>query len=104
MEEKITFEQFCSPEFRRTEQLKIKSEAVWASFIELDGLINVSKLAKRYFNKSHGWFAQKLYRNSVNGKERRFTPEEYTQISMAFRDIASKLESYAEAIDEAKDS
>lgn len=101
MKEKITFEQLCSKEFRRTEQLKVKSEAVWASFIELDGLINISRFSKKYFDRSHGWFSQKLYGNHVNGKERKFTPDEYKQISAAFRDIATLLESYAGYIDDA---
>ena len=100
-DKKITFEQFCDPRFRREEQMKIKSEAVWASFIELDGLINISKFAKKYFDKSHSWFAQKLYGNSVNGKKRKFTSEEYRRLSDAFRDIAANLESYAECIDKA---
>ena len=103
MENKMTFEQFCNPAFRRQEQVTVKSEAVWASFIELDGLINFSRLAKRYFGKSQRWFAQKLHGNSVDGKERKFTHEEYKQLSAAFSDIASKLEAYANCIDKATD-
>lgn len=99
---KITYEQFTSPEFRRAEQMKIKSEAVWVTFNELGGLINVSKLAKEYFHKTHGWFAQKMNGYSVCNKERAFTTEEYAQLTTALRDIAKRLNNYADAIDTAQ--
>lgn len=99
----MTFEQFCDPTFRREHQSKIKSEAVWASFMELDGLINLSKFTKKYFGKSQGWFAQKLHENVVCGKTRKFTAEEYEQIAAAFRDIAAQLENFADKIDSAED-
>lgn len=99
---KITFEQFCDPEFRRNEQLKVKSEATWLTFHELDGLINVSQFARQYFNKSQSWFAQKLDGMSVCNKKRQFTPDEYSKIVDSLRDIASKLNQYADHIDAAK--
>lgn len=102
-EKKITFDEFCDPSFRRAEQMKRKSEAVWVAFLELDGLINISRLAKTYFNKSHGWFAQKLYGHSVCNKKRSFTAEEYKQLSDSFRKIAARLNEYADAIDAATD-
>lgn len=100
-EEKITFEEFNDPAFRRAQQMKVKSEAVWVVFLELDGLLNLSKLAKRYFGKSQSWFAQKLHGNSVYKKERAFTAAEYGQLAAAFRDIAKRLEKYASDIDSA---
>lgn len=102
-EKKITFAQMCDPAFRRTEQFKIKSEAVWASFIELNGLLNLSKFAKQFFGKSQSWFAQKLYGLTVCNKQREFTAEEYHRISESFREIAKRLEMYADAIDSADD-
>lgn len=100
--EKITFEQLCDPKFRRGQQMKVKSEAVWAIFLELGGLINVSKLAKDYFGRSHSWFVQKVNGISVNGKRRGFTAEEYVKVSASLRDIARRLNEYADAIDAAE--
>lgn len=99
---KITFEQFCDPAFRRAEQMKVKSEATWVTFLELDGLINVSKLAKDYFKKSQGWFVQKLNGYTVCGKKRSFNEEESRQLTEALRDIARRLNEYADAIDAAE--
>jgi len=99
---KISYEQFSDPAFRRAEQMKVKSEAVWVTFHELDGLINASKLAKVYFNKSHSWLAQKINGYSVCNKERAFTVEEYAQLAEAFRDIARRLNNYADEIDAAE--
>lgn len=98
---KITFEQFCDTSFLRKEQMKVKSEVVWMSFLELDGLINISKLSRQYFNKSQSWFAQKLHGNEVCKKERTFNDEEYAQLAQAFRDIARRLNEYANALDSA---
>ncbi|MCM1368934.1 MAG: DUF5053 domain-containing protein [Candidatus Amulumruptor caecigallinarius] len=100
---KITYEQFNDPAFRRAEQMKVKSEAVWVTFAELAGLINVSKLAKEYFHKSQSWFAQKVSGMSVCNKERSFTSEEYARLSNALRDIANRLNEYADAIDAAEE-
>jgi hypothetical protein len=98
----ISFEQFTDPTFRRAEQMTVKSEAVWVTFHELDGLLNVSKLAREYFHKSQSWFSQKLNGYNVCNKERSFTAEEYTQLTTALRDIATRLNNYADAIDAAK--
>lgn len=102
-DKKITFEQFCDKAFIRSEQMKVKSEVVWVAFLELDGLINTSKLARKYFDRSPGWFAQKLHGNEVCNKERAFRGKEYTQLSAAFRDIALRLNEYADAIDMAEE-
>lgn len=101
---KITYEQFLDPAFRRAEQIQVKSEAVWVAFHELGGLINVSKLAKSYFHKSQSWLAQKIDGHTVGNKKRTFTDDEYAQLSAAFRDIARRLDRYADEIDAAKES
>lgn len=100
--EKISYEQFLDPAFRRAEQVKVKSEAVWVAFHELGGLVNVSKLAKQYFGKSQSWLAQKINGYSVYGKSRAFTNEEYAALSQALRDIARRLDQYADEIDAAE--
>lgn len=101
--EKITFEQLNDPAFRRGEQMKVKSEAVWVAFLELGGLLNVSKFARDYFGKSQSWFAQKLNGYTVSRKERSFTSEEYGRIADSLRDVARRLEAYADAIDSAEE-
>jgi hypothetical protein len=98
----ISYEQFTDPAFRRAEQMKVKSEAVWVTFNELGGLINVSKLAKEYFHKSQSWFAQKINGYSVCNKERSFTSDEYAQLTKSLRDIAKRLNDYADEIDAAR--
>lgn len=100
--EKITFEQFCDPEYRRSLQMKIKSEAIWVVFHELGGLINVSRLARDYFNKSQGWLVQKINGYSVSGRNRSFNEEESKELTKALRDIADRLSGYADEIDNAK--
>lgn len=100
--DKISFEDFCNPEFRRKEQMKIKSEAVWVTFMELDGMINVSKFARKYFDKSQSWFAQRVNGYDVNHKKAEFTEVDYDKISQSFRALAKQLNEYADAIDSAK--
>lgn len=101
--EKITFEQFNDPAFRRAQQMKVKSEAVWVAFHELDGLINVSRLAKEYFHRSQSWLAQKINGYNVRNQEKSFTAKEYSRLTKSFRDIARRLDEYADAIDAAKE-
>ena len=100
--EKITFEQFNDPSFRREQQMRVKSEAVWVAFHEFGGLINVSKLARDYFHRSQSWLAQKINGHTVSGEEKHFTQEEYALLSESFRDIARRLNEYADAIDKAE--
>ena len=99
---KITFEEICDPTFRRKEQMKVKSEAVWKIFLELDGLVNVSKFAKIFFNKSHSWFLQRVNGYDVNHKRAAFSEEEYNRIASSFRELATRLNTYADEIDNAK--
>ena len=100
--EKISFDDFCNPEFRRNEQMKIKSEAVWVTFTELDGMINVSKFARKYFDKSQSWFAQRVNGYDVNHKKAEFTAGDYVKISQSLRDLAKQLNEYADAIEKAE--
>lgn len=101
-ENKISFEDFSNPEYIRKEQMKEKSEAVWVAFLELDGLVNVSRFAREYLGRSQSWFVQKLRGMNVCGRRRHFTADEYAVISESFRDIARRLDEYADAIDGAK--
>ena len=84
----------------RQESMK-KNDAAWNAFVELDNLINKSALAQQYFEKSQSWFSQRLHGCTVQKKEISFKPEEYHQLANAFRDIAKRLQTHADEIDEA---
>lgn len=99
--ERITFEQFCDPAFRRREMVKEKIGAMWVAFLELDGMINKTKLARQYFKKTQGWLSQKINGTKVLDKTQGFTAEEYHQLAEAFRDIARRLQAHADEIDAA---
>lgn len=99
---KITFEQFCDPEFIRNEQLKVKTEAIWVTFLELNGVINLSKFAKLYLKKSHSWFSQKLNHTMCNGVPQDFTTEEATKVAESLRLLSERLKEYADIIDRAE--
>lgn len=90
-------------ESTRKEVVEFKEGAVWSAFFELDGLINISKLARQYFKKSQSWFSQKLHGCTVCQKEQSFSKEEYYQLAQSFRDIANRLNKYADEIDNAKE-
>lgn len=102
MKEQISYQQFIDPAFRRAQQIKVKSEAVWVTFLELDGILNISKFARHYLNRSQSWFAQKLYGHTVDGKRRAFTEAEYTAIAASLRELAKRLNEYADCIDNAR--
>ena len=99
--EKPTFEQLCDPDYRRKELVTEKMGATWVAFTELDGLINLSKLAG-YFKKSQSWLSQKINGCTVCKRKRAFTEEEYHQLAESFRDIAKRLMAHADEIDAAE--
>lgn len=101
-ENKITFEQLCDPEFIRNEQLKVKIEAIWVTFLELGGVINLSKFTKLYLGKSQSWFSQKLNNTKNNGVVQDFTTEEATNVASALRLLSERLKEYADIIDRAE--
>ena len=89
----------CDAAFRRKEIMKDKQGAVWQVFLELGGMINVSKFAKKYFGKTHGWFMQRVNGYDVNHKRAEFTPEQYQEISKGLTDLARQLERYAKELE-----
>lgn len=99
--EEMTFEQFCDPAYRRSQQITLKSEATWVAFMELGGLLNTSALARQYFNRSPGWLLQRLNGNTVFGKKAEFREEDYRTLAEALRDIARRLEVHADEIEHA---
>lgn len=100
--QKITFEQLNDPAFRRAELIKEKSGAVYVAFKELDGLINKTRLAERYFQRTHAWLSQKIHGCTVLNRQKTFTQEEYKTLAEAFRDIARNLDKLADEIDAAE--
>lgn len=100
-ENKPTFEQMCDPAFRRTQNVTIKSGAVFVAFSELGCIINNAALARQYFKRSPSWLAQRINGNTVFDKKAGFRPDEYKQLAEAFRDIARRLTAHADEIDRA---
>lgn len=86
---------------RRNAIIDIKSGAVWNAFVELEGLVSKSQIARQYFGKSQGWFSQKLNGCTLHNKKQEFTEAEYSKLADAFRDIARRLEAHADEIDKA---
>lgn len=82
---------------------KEQDGAIWLAMMDLYEYINMSAVAKDYFNRSSSWILQRMRGCKVNGKEARFKEEEIETLCKAFRDIARKLETAADNI-ERKDS
>lgn len=85
----------------RTKCLENKCGTVTIQFTELDGMINLTKFSKRFFNKSHSWFSQRLHGALVMRKEQEFKEAEYVTIANGFRELAKQLTQYADEIDQA---
>ncbi len=59
-------------------------------------VLNASYIAERFFGKSRYWISQRLNHNKVNGKEAKFTPEEYKKLRNAIETIADELQELAD--------
>lgn len=94
------FDPQLAEENRKT-VVSFKEGAIFNSFLELEGLINKSAIAKQYFGKTQSWFSQKLHGATVCDKQRSFTSEEAHQLAESFRDIAKRLSAHADEIDNA---
>ena len=53
--------------------------------------ISVTYIAKTYFNRSRSWLLQRIYGNTVNGVQAKFTDEELKILEKALRDLSSKI-------------
>ena len=89
-------------EERRKKCVEYKPDATVTAFSELEDIINKSQIAKQYFRKSQSWFSQRLNGCTVLNKAVAFKDEEFHQLAEAFRDIAKRLETHADEIDNAK--
>ena len=96
---------FFSPELaeqHRKDAIAFREGAIFTAFLDLEGLLNKTALAKQYFGKSQSWLSQKLHGATVCDKERSFTPEEAHHLAESFRDIAKRLSAHADEIDNAE--
>ncbi len=90
-----------SYEAHRSVNIQTKSGAVWVSQLELDGLLNMSAVSRRYFGRSQSWMSQRIHGCTVMNRSMSFKEEEYARLSEAYRDIARRLLQYADEIDRA---
>lgn len=89
-------------EERRKKCIEYKPDATATAFSELEDIINKSQIAKQYFEKSPGWFSQRVNGCLVLNKAMTFKEAEFHQLAEAFRDIAKRLMAHADEIDDAK--
>ena len=59
--------------------------------IEIQDIISLSYIAKRYFGKDKSWIYQRINGTCVNGKPAAFSNEELDILSNALKDIGTKI-------------
>lgn len=74
---------------------------LWLAMTDTADLINYSTIARHYFQRTPNWLTQRLRGNIVNGRPAQFTPEQLQQFTAALRDIATRLQRAAAAIEAA---
>lgn len=80
--------------------LSTESEgAVWLAMIDTSEFLNLSGVARKYFDRSGNWLQQRLHGYKVNGKPATFKPTELQQLSQALRHMAQVLTTSADNID-----
>ena len=79
--------------------LESRQSLIKTQLEELDGLLNISKIANVYFNKSHSWMQHKINSRFISNKVQVFKKEELKILSQAYRDISNRLLKYAEQIE-----
>lgn len=88
----------------RSKVVTYRNGAIFNAFLEMDGILNKSALARQYFEKSQSWLSQKINGSMIDSKSQSFTPDEARKMAEAFRDIARRLEGLAAEIDAAADT
>lgn len=91
VEKKILLKEFHASLDNKGRQ--IKELTVRKQLEDISDIINLSYIAKRYFNKSRGWLNQRIHENTVNGKPVKFTSEQITTLNQALKDIGKKISS-----------
>lgn len=86
----------------RKELVKKKSDAFFTQYHELDGILNLSKFAKRFMDRSQSWISQRIHGCMVMNKQQDFKPEEYAKIAQGFRELARQMNQYADELESAE--
>lgn len=71
---------------KRIEDLSVKVQLSEAS-----KMLNLSYIAKHYFNKTKSWLSQRINSHVVNGKPAKFTDEEMKTLNFALKDMGKKI-------------
>lgn len=58
---------------------------------EAADMLNLSYIAKRYFNKERSWLYQRLNQSLVNGKPAAFTESELKKLSDSLKEISDTI-------------
>lgn len=58
---------------------------------DMGDAINLSYIAKRYFNKDRTWLYQRINHTAVNGKPAAFTQAELQRLSDSLAELSNKL-------------
>lgn len=83
----------------REKAISFRGGAIVNSFVELEGIINKSELARQYFNKSQSWLSQRI-NGCMQGKHKmEFSAAEGRELVAAFRDVARRLNGLADEIE-----
>ncbi len=85
----------------RSQSIGYRGGAIDTAFLELEGIINKSELARQYFGKTQAWLSQKLHGCMVCNRTQQFSEPEARQLAAAFRDLADRLSGLADEIDAA---
>ncbi|MDR0864380.1 MAG: DUF5053 domain-containing protein [Candidatus Symbiothrix sp.] len=80
-----------------TEDVIKKAEAtvIKLQLKDINEIVSLSYVAKKYFNKDRSWLHQKINGNLKNGKPAKFTDKEIDTFNFAIQDISKKLGSIA---------
>ncbi|MCL2860714.1 MAG: DUF5053 domain-containing protein [Oscillospiraceae bacterium] len=81
----------------QTEKLIQEAESVLVreQLKEVNEIVSMSYIAKKYFNKNRTWLYQKINGNLKNGKTAKFTNSEIQTFNFALKDIGNKIGSIA---------
>ncbi|WP_289066588.1 DUF5053 domain-containing protein [uncultured Alistipes sp.] len=80
-----------------------RAGSIFNAFVELEGIINKSALARQYFHKSQGWLSQRINGCVSCDRKMEFTAVEARELAAAFKDIARRLDGLAAEIEAAAD-
>ncbi len=91
-DEKAEIKKFIINGLNDTKQ-EIKALNVKMQLAEITEFINMSYIAKHYFNKSKQWLSQRINGNVVSGKPRFLSEKEKETLNFALQDLSNKIKS-----------